>query len=145
MINNKLLETAPSLISITRHLINEFLFNELKSNGFNNLSPSHGDILFTVFKSGPITMNEMAKRIKRDPSTVTTLVCKLKKLGYIELIENEKDGRSKLIALTDEGLKIKEVLFEISRKLHSNMWVDIPIEEQKAFVATLLKIQKNLH
>lgn len=142
--NQVLRNKTPLLISKTRREINDYLLRELKSCGLPNLAPSHGDILFTLLKDGPISMKEMAIKIERDPSTVTSLVEKLCKLDFIELKRNEKDLRSKLITLTPKGKGLQKTFFEISENLIAEIWQGIPETDQTVFFNTLSKIKSNI-
>lgn len=142
--NQDLRNKTPLLISKTRKEFNNYLLRELKSCGLPKLAPSHGDIIFTLLKEGPLSMKGMAKKIERDPSTVTSLVEKLCNLGVIELKKNENDLRSKLITLTPKGMAFQKTFFEISEKLITEIWKDIPESEQTVFFNTLSKIKTNM-
>ena len=64
------------------------LTRELRERGHQGLAPSHGDIMVALFKHRRLSMKELARIIDRDKSTVTGLVDKLVRLGYLE-----KSGR----------------------------------------------------
>ena len=57
--------------------------------------------------------------------TVNTVIAELNKKGYIRLIPDEKDKRSKIIELTEEGVKyadsIVEPLLEYENKVLEKM------------------------
>lgn len=134
----------PSKISGIRHKINHYLQQRLENLGCSGLVPSHGEILFRLFSAGPLTMSQMAKIIKRDPSTVTTLVNKLKKYDYITLVENEKDMRSKLIVLTAKGEAFEKEFSKISHDLNSCLLKDVSPEEQEILTRILDRMDHNL-
>ena len=94
-------------------------YKNFKAWDANDLVPSHGEILFRLFNDGPQTMSSMAKTIKRDPSTITTLVNKLIKYDFIKLVENQCDMRSKLIVLTNKGEAFEKEFTKISEDLNS--------------------------
>ena len=144
--NNILNESygTPALISSVRHNINDYLCISLENAGCSKIVPSHGGILFQLFTNNGLTMSQMAKKIKRDPSTVTTLVNKLKRYGYVELIGNKDDLRSKLIVLTDKGNNMKDDFFDISNKMISLIFTDIDVDKQRIFIDVLRKINSNL-
>ena len=134
----------PSKISGIRHKINHYLQLSLDELGFAGLVPSHGEILFRLFNYGPLTMSQMAKTIKRDPSTVTTLVNKLQKLDFIKLEENKKDMRSKLIVLTPKGEAFEKEFCKISEDLNACLLKGISKDEQQQLLNILNKIENNL-
>lgn len=131
------------LISRIRENVNLFLINELEEIGLSGIAPSHGDIFTTLFKYDELTMTEIADNINRDRSTVTTLVKKLIKLGYVDSRENPEDRRSSLVFLTKEGKKLKEDFKRISYKLFEREYQGISEEERKVFLKILNKVHKN--
>ncbi|MBW2636297.1 MAG: MarR family transcriptional regulator, partial [Deltaproteobacteria bacterium] len=105
------------LISRIREKANRFLVSELKSHNMASLAPSHGDILWALFKHGALSMKGLAELIDRDKSTVTALVNKLIFLGYVRKEPDFADSRVNIISLTDEGRDMKDDLIEISQNL----------------------------
>ncbi len=134
----------PSKISGIRHKINTYLQHRLEELGCKGLVTSHGEILFRLFNYGPLTMSQMAKTIKRDPSTVTTLVNKLRKYDFITLVENQQDMRSKLIVLTPKGEAFEKEFNKISEDLNKNLLAGISENEQKVLLKILDKMDSNL-
>ncbi|MGR2702658.1 bifunctional helix-turn-helix transcriptional regulator/GNAT family N-acetyltransferase [Vibrio campbellii] len=51
----------------------------------------------------PLTINQLAQRLNVDKSNASRTVTGLIKLGLVESIENPKDKRSQLVALTEQG------------------------------------------
>lgn len=135
---------VPSSISGIRHKINTYLQSRLEELGCKGLVPSHGEILFRLFNYGPLTMSQMAKTIKRDPSTVTTLVNKLRKNDFVKLIENETDLRSKLIILTPKGEAFEKEFTKISDDLNSCILQGISNKDQQKLFKLLEIMDKNL-
>lgn len=82
-----------SLVSKIHEKGNRFIIEELKNNGAEGLVPSHGDILVCLYKNGKMTMKEIANSIHRTKPTVTVLVDKLEKLGYLKR-ENYENGKA---------------------------------------------------
>ncbi|WP_243238746.1 MarR family winged helix-turn-helix transcriptional regulator [Romboutsia sp. 1001713B170207_170306_H8] len=71
-------------ISRTKANMIKFIENKLKENNLTDLIPTHGNILTALYESDKkLTMKEIAKKIGKDKSTVTSLVNKLISLGYI--------------------------------------------------------------
>ena len=72
-------------ISRTKANMIKFIENKLKENDLTELIPTHGNILTALYESDKkLTMKEIAQKIGKDKSTVTPLVNKLIRLGYIE-------------------------------------------------------------
>ena len=91
-----------------------------------------------------MSLGELSKSINRDKSTTTVLVRKLEGSGLVELKEDEKDSRKKIITLTREGTKYTKTMEEISRQLLVTSWKDFKPEEQTQLLSYLTKLSENL-
>ena len=90
-----------------------------------------------------MTMTELSRRVKRDRSTITTLVSKLERQGMVRLEVNQEDLRSKKVTLTEKGWALKEDFVKISHKLIEKLWKDVPMKDRETFLEVLLQIQNN--
>ncbi|MCY6483035.1 MarR family transcriptional regulator [Clostridium aestuarii] len=132
------------LIGRIREKANNLIISELKQLGMREVVPSHGDILVTLFKYKELTMTKIANQIHRDRSTVTTLVNKLMKLGYVETKKNPEDSRSSLVYLTQKGKELESDFIRISNMIFEIEYKDINEEEKQVFRNVLKKIYDNL-
>lgn len=110
----------------------------------SGLTPSQMHMIEIVGHAGSIQMKELAEKNGVTTGTLTVAVDKLEKQNYILRKPHEKDRRSYMIVLTDEG----EKLFEEHYKLHIEMTQDLlsalNTEEQKLFPDILEKIIQRL-
>jgi DNA-binding MarR family transcriptional regulator len=132
-----------ALIARIREKANKFLLNELKQHGIEGIAPSHGDILTTLYHHKTVTMAELAGRIHRDKSTVTVLVEKLVKLGYVEKMKDPADRRVTNLCLTETGKALEPVFEKISKKLISTAYQGFSTFEQEILIRLLERIQQN--
>jgi DNA-binding MarR family transcriptional regulator len=132
-----------TLISKIREKANRFLVSELKRHNMPGLAPSHGDILWALFKHGALSMKGLAGLIDRDKSTVTALVNKLIFLGYVRKEPDITDSRVTLISLTDAGEDLKDDLIEISQKLISKVYKTLSEDERDSLIGLLTKVNDN--
>lgn len=131
------------LIGRIREKVNNFIVKELEELGIKGVVPSHGDILVSLFNQEEMTMTQIANKIHRDRSTVTTLVNKLMKLGYIQSKKNPEDSRSSIIYLTTKGKELESGFKEISNKIFENEYKGIDESEKEVFYRVLNKIHEN--
>ena len=132
-----------SLISKIRENANKFITNEMDNWGIKGLVPSHGDILVALLKSEKLTMKELAEKINKDKSTITALVDKLIKQGYVEKTRDIEDNRVVFVTLTEKGKKLKPMFDAISQDLLSMVYKDISQNEKEELIKTLKKIKNN--
>lgn len=131
------------LIARIREKANNFIQNSLIEYGLKELAPSHGDILFALFKHESLTMKEITEVIDRDKSTVTGLIVKLEKLGLVTKIPDKKDRRTIYIRLTSKGQQLKPTLIAISDELIEKLNNGLNFEEQLQLEKLLNKVNSH--
>jgi len=132
-----------NLISRIKEVSNIFIISELEKIGMKGIVPSHGGIIVTLIEHKELTMTEIAEKINKDRSTVTTLVKKLNKIGVTETKKNENDQRSNFVFLTPEGRKLEEGFKKISERLYEIQFNGVTEEEKEIFRKILNKIYDN--
>ena len=131
-----------SLVSKIHEKGNRFIIEELKNNGAEGLVPSHGDILFCLYTKGKMTMKDIANHIHRTKPTVTVLVDKLEKLGYLKRESSDKDNRCTYIVLTQKGEDFKVIFERISEELNKVLYKYLSPEESELMEELLRKVLK---
>lgn len=129
-----------SLISKIHAKGNRFIIEELKNNGVDGLVPSHGDILVCLYKNNKMTMKDIANCIHRTKPTVTVLVDKLEKLGYLKRAASDKDNRSTYVILTQKGEYFKATFDQISNNLNKMLNKNLSENEVKLLEELLKKM-----
>ena len=129
-----------SLISKIHEKGNRLIIQELKNNGAEELAPSHGDILVCLYKNGKMTMKDIANCIHRTKPTVTVLVDKLEKLGYLKRESSDKDSRYTYIILTQKGEDFKATFEKISNDLNEMLNQNLSENEVKLLEELLQKV-----
>jgi len=137
-------QSVLNLMSKVRSRAFNFIEKELLKIGVRDLAPSQGDILFVVAVKAPVEMRQIAVLTGRDKSTLTPMVNKLIKNGYITRVTSKEDRRRALISLTPKGHKIAPSLFKIGSKLERAMHRNISESDAKRQLETLWKMFSNL-
>src|SRR2546425_2620868 len=76
-----------------------------------DLAPLQAKALHELNVDPPISMRELAERLKSDPSNVTGLIDRLEARGLVERRPDPNDRRIKGLALTAAGARMRERLF----------------------------------
>jgi len=108
---------------------NKFIIAELKKHELTDISPSHGDILSLLFDGSSYEMGEIARKIHRTKPTVTVLVEKLEKSGYVQRVKSDVDARFTMISLTEKGFALRPIFEAISKDLNSLAYAGLREEE----------------
>ncbi|EMY12914.1 winged helix DNA-binding domain protein [Leptospira weilii str. Ecochallenge] len=88
-------------------------------------------------------MQEIAKMINRDKSTLTALVDKLEVLGFVSRTKDSEDQRIVHLELTPKASSIRPVLLGISRSIVNNLYRGFTEDEKKELARLLMKLYQN--
>ena len=70
-------------------------------------------VLLVLWEKDHQTIKEIGKKLYLDSGTLTPLLKKLIKKGYIKKETNVEDEREMIISLTDEGISLKEEIVKV--------------------------------
>ena len=131
-------------ISRTKQKMTQFIQLQLRKQQLDELIPSHGNILTVLYENGDkMPLNEIAKRIGRDKSTVTSLIKKLVGLGYIEKVAGQQDKRVTFVRLTKRGCELKTRFDYISSQVYETAYQGFSQEEKAQFLSLLKRMNQN--
>ena len=108
--------------------------------GMDDIDLAHGDVLNVLYKHGRTTMTELARYSHRSKATISVLVDKLKRLGYVTSVVNEMDARSDFIQLTKQGQDCREKFEKISDQMDDKIRVALTADE----IATLQDLMEKV-
>ena len=94
--------------------------------------------MLVVWEHTEITSREIGKRLYLDSGTLTPLLKKLEKKGYIERVRSEEDERNLIVRVTEKGLVLREQAKDIPQKVGS--CTSLSSEEAKTLYSLLYKI-----
>ncbi len=94
--------------------------------------------LLALWEKDHITVKELGEKLYLDSGTLTPLLNKLEKKGYIIKNKSDKDGRELVVIVTDEGLKLKQKALDIPPEIAK--CVNLKKEEAIVFYQLLHKV-----
>ncbi len=128
-----------------RNAIDNFLIKNIDKAGAKGLMVSHGDILIQLYKEDKQPMSKIASRIGKCKSTLTVLVDKLEKVGFIKREASKEDVRIKNLCLTEKGRSFENYFWNISEELNTSLWKGFSEEEQQTFLDYIERMQENIN
>lgn len=137
-------KNAASLIGKIKIAVNKMIVSELEKHGIEGLVPSHGDVLVFLYQKNGLSVKELSEKIHRTQPTVTVLVNKLEKLGYVVKIKDEEDSRITWIKLTEKGLQLQPVFRSISDKLNDAIYGGLTESQREQFENLLEHVYRRL-
>ena len=132
-----------ALVSAVRQKASHFIAEQLKRRGITDIATPYGGIFVHLFKNGELSMGDIARRIDRDKSTVTSLVKKLVALGYVETNTSSSDSRVTTVRLTGKGGALENDFKEISIMLQEMIYQDFSALEKDILVRLLMRVKGN--
>lgn len=143
MEERKLENTLYSSIARLYHKNRCFMDEQLRKRGITELGFSHVRIIIILHIFKVLSMKEVTEKISKDKSTVTILVNKLEKKGYLRKKVCEEDRRVTYLELEDKAKEILNIIFEVSDIFQSRVEKILDEEERKMFIKIMSKLIEN--
>ena len=143
MEERKLENTLYSSIARLYHKNRCFMDEQLRKRGITELGFSHIRIIIILHVFKVLSMKEVTEKISKDKSTVTILVNKLEKKGYLRKKVCEEDRRVTYLELEDRAKEILNIIFEVSDIFQSRVEKILDEEERKMFIKIMSKLIEN--
>ena len=94
--------------------------------------------LLALWEKDHITVKELGEKLYLDSGTLTPLLNKLEKKGYIIKNKSDKDGRELVVIVTTKGLELKQKALEVPPEIAK--CVNLKKEEAIVFYQLLHKV-----
>ena len=124
------------LITTAQHKLRMHLRDELLASGVK-ITLVQAGILFLLLEKNGQTMSQLSRLLSLDNSTVTGLVDRLEKSGFILRKTNPKDRRISLIHITRQGIKEVNKAKTIINQINEEIKADFSKQEIEAFKKVL--------
>lgn len=96
--------------------------------------------MMVLWEKKKVNEKDLVEALYLKANTLTELLKKLKKKGYVEIEKDKEDKRNIVIVLTDKGLKLREKAVNIPNCIYQDHW--LTDEEFVTFKALLEKMLK---
>lgn len=138
-------ESSPGFaIGRVAYLIRSGMAAVLRDAGWP-FSPEETQTLITLSDAGEaVSMNELASRMIRDPTTVKRQLDRLVDKKFVERSGSSEDARIVMIALTRRGEQKLQTVLPLLDDLRKTALKGIPKSELETTQNVLRKMQKNL-
>lgn len=105
-----------------------------------NLTYTQYVTMMVLWEKETVNEKDLVKALYLQANTLTDLLGKLKKKGYIDIQRDVADKRNIVIRLTDEGRRLKDLAVNVPKTLMDEHW--LTEEEIKTFKELLYKLLK---
>lgn len=98
-------------------------------------------LLIALYEGDGLSMSELAQRIAVDKPTMTGLLDRMERDGFIRRERDPEDRRTWRVYLTEKAKALKGVLTEIYEEVNGLFLSGLTEEEQRVLQAILAKIE----
>ncbi len=91
-----------------------------------------------------LTQTELAERLKLAPATVTKMLQRMEKTGFIARQTDPEDQRISRVYLTEAGRAVQDRVEEVFRTLEAETFANLTSEESLLLRRLFLQIRENL-
>jgi len=108
------------LIFSAQHKLRAYLKNEMAEAGVS-ITPAQSGILFLLKKKDGQTMSELSSVLSLDNSTLTGLVDRLERSGFVKRNASAADRRASLVFITERGREEIERARAVIRRVNDRI------------------------
>ena len=94
-----------------------------------NITPVQFYVLSALWDKDEIKFKDLARRLDMDGATLTGILDRMEKRGFIERKEDPHDRRSVLVCLTDKSKEIRPQMIDIAQDLDQEFRNKVSDEE----------------
>jgi DNA-binding MarR family transcriptional regulator len=106
--------------------------------------PGQAPLLFTLKKNNGQSQKELSKKLSVAPATITVMVQRMEKNGYVRREIDEKDKRITRIFINEKGIKICEELHKIHKEIEVECMINFKEEDKEELNKLLKQVRNNL-
>lgn len=119
--------------------------NLLTRNGIANIGQPVILSILSQQENGTIaSQNELAKRLRVSPATMTVSLKSMERDGYIKKLSNQEDLRCKPISITEKGLQAAKLIDHVFQTLDHGMYRGFSAEELERISELYRRMINNL-
>ena len=115
----------------------------LRENDMADLEGARGRIIFALWGKDGVPIKTLCEKTSLDKSTLTGIIDRLERDGYIERKPSEKDKRSTLILLTGKEQEFANHVQKVSDQINEIFYKGFDDEEITQFESMLERILAN--
>ncbi len=132
------------LIAKVHQLSGRIFTKILKNYNINEINPAQGRILFVLWENDEIPIIELSKKTQLEKSTLTAMLDRLEKDGFLIRNPSKEDRRKILIKRTDKDRSFQKAYYQVSEEMASLFYKNFTGKEIDSFENHLQRILNNL-
>ena len=127
------------------HTLSERILAKIfKKYDLAEINPAQCRIFFALWQEDGISIRELAQRTSLEKSTLTSMLDRLEKNGYVRRIPSKEDRRKIIIELTGKSRRLEDVYLQIAEEKTCTFYKGFTEKEIDKFESYLKRIMGNL-
>jgi DNA-binding MarR family transcriptional regulator len=127
------------------HQVSGRIFSRiLRKHGVEEINPAQGRILFVLWSRDEIPISELAKRTMLSKTTLTSMLDRLEKTGYLTRVRSKDDRRTILLKRTEKDKSLERTYAQVSDEMTDLFYEGFEPAEIDNFENQLKRILENL-
>ncbi|MFX1497029.1 MAG: MarR family winged helix-turn-helix transcriptional regulator [Promethearchaeota archaeon] len=127
------------------HQLSQRIFTKiLRKANVTELNPAQGRIMFVLWREDNISIHELSKRTLLSKSTLTSMLDRLEKSGFIKRVPSKTDRRKILIQLINKDESFQTKYINVSKDMTRVYYNNFTEQEINEFEKYLERILNNL-
>ncbi len=127
------------------HQVAGRIFNKLlKKYEIEEINSSQGRILFALWEKDNIPISELSQKTQLEKSTLTSMLDRLEKDGFIARMPSKEDRRKIIIQRTEKDRKLQKKYLSVSDEMNNLFYQNFKESEIDDFENYLERILDNL-
>eukprot|EP01029_Cantina_marsupialis_P022068 TRINITY_DN537408_c0_g1_i1.p2 TRINITY_DN537408_c0_g1~~TRINITY_DN537408_c0_g1_i1.p2 ORF type:complete len:142 (-),score=30.70 TRINITY_DN537408_c0_g1_i1:476-901(-) len=110
----------------------------------HDISAAQSVLIRRLCEKDCLTQQELARDTYLKPSSLTLMVDKLEKKGFVERKAKKDDRRAFLVCLTTKGKELEKVINTASSEVEEAAFKGVTMEEKKILLNTLKTVYSNV-
>ena len=115
----------------------------LKESGVE-INPAQGRIMFALWQNDGVPINELARKTQLGKSSLTSMLDRLEKMGYVRRERSPQDRRKVMIRRADKDRSLEKVYVHVSEEMTKIYYRGFKETEIRDFERHLQRILDNL-
>ena len=101
-------------------------------------------VLFELWKQEGRTHSELADRLHVQPATMSKMIQRMERAGFVQRRSDPEDQRVSRVHLTEHGRAVQTQVKQVWNQIESEMFDGFTAEERAAIRSVILRIRKNM-
>ena len=132
------------LIAKIHQLAGRVFARILREHNIDEINPAQGRIMFVLWQNDSIPIAQLARQTSLGKSTLTSMLDRLEKSGYLQRVPSPDDRRETLIQRTDKDKAMRHSYMRVSWEMNRLFYSGFSDPEIDKFEQYLKRVFKNL-